>query len=57
MRLPTDLPAGVEDPHAAYRDGISLAPILHGEPVLHQPDALRVGILIEKPTTTGITDE
>ncbi|GAB4816016.1 hypothetical protein N2152v2_003062 [Parachlorella kessleri] len=49
--------AGVEDPHASTRDGISLAPILRQEPVFDNPDSHRVGILIEKPTTTGIIDE
>lgn len=40
--------AGVEDPHAATRDGISMAPILRGETqVLEDPDRHRVGILIE----------
>lgn len=56
--LPTWLElAGVEDPHAATRDGISMVPILRGEKeVLDNPDQHRVGILIEKPVTTGILD-
>lgn len=49
--------AGVQDPHAATRDGISLAPILSGDTnVLENPDSHRVGILVEKPVTSGGID-
>ncbi|KAL4431762.1 hypothetical protein ABPG77_002978 [Micractinium sp. CCAP 211/92] len=48
---------GVKDPHAHTRDGTSLVPILRGDPeLLANPDRHRVGILIEKPVTTGIFD-
>ena len=39
--------AGLEDPLAATRDGISLVPILLGQPdVLENPEHHRVGILV-----------
>lgn len=39
--------AGIEDPLAATRDGISLVPILLGQPdVLENPEHHRVGILV-----------
>ena len=42
--------AGVKDPLAAERDGISFAPVLRGEPdVLDDPESHRVAILVEKP--------
>ncbi|KAL4431455.1 hypothetical protein ABPG75_006711 [Micractinium tetrahymenae] len=50
--------AGVPDPLAGHRDGISLVPILRAdEEVLADPDRHRVGILIEKPATTGGYDK
>ena len=46
--------AGVDDPLAGTRDGISLLPILRGEPeALADPDRHRVGILIERPIAFG----
>ena len=46
--------AGAEDPLASRRDGISLVKLLQGEEeALANPDWHRVGILIEKPGTTG----
>ncbi|PRW39288.1 sulfatase [Chlorella sorokiniana] len=49
--------AGVKDPYAAQRDGISLGPLLRGETAaLEAPDTHRVGILIEKPVTTAFLD-
>ena len=51
--MPATLPgprldvAGVKDPYAAQRDGISLGPLLRGEAAaLKNPDTLRVGILV-----------
>lgn len=42
--------AGVKDPLAAERDGISFAPVLRGEQdVLEDPEKHRVAILVEKP--------
>lgn len=39
--------AGVKDPHAAERDGISLGPLLRGEvAAVENPDTHRVGILV-----------
>ncbi|KAI7844022.1 hypothetical protein COHA_002362 [Chlorella ohadii] len=49
--------AGVADPHAHERDGISLKAIIDGDAeAVEHPDRHRVGILVEKPVTTGITD-
>lgn len=42
--------AGVKDPLASERDGISFAPVLRGEQdVLDDPEKHRVAILVEKP--------
>lgn len=39
--------AGVNDPYAAQRDGISLGPLLRGEvAAVENPDTHRVGILV-----------
>ncbi|KAL4420319.1 hypothetical protein ABPG77_010224 [Micractinium sp. CCAP 211/92] len=49
--------AGVEDPLAHERDGISFAPLLRGDrDLLEDPDLHRVGVLVEKPVPTGIFD-
>ena len=49
--------ADVTDPLASRRDGISLAKLLQGnKEALANPDWHRVGILIEKPGTTGGQD-
>lgn len=41
--------AGVKDPYAAQRDGISLGPLLRGEAAaLENPDTHRVGILVRE---------
>ncbi|PRW59250.1 sulfatase [Chlorella sorokiniana] len=49
--------AGVQDPLAEERDGVSFAPVLRGEPeALEDPERHRVALLVEKPVPTGIFD-
>lgn len=48
----------MKDPLSKGRDGISLVPILRGDPeVLQHPERHRTAILIEKPATTGGYDK
>lgn len=44
--------AGVQDPLADERDGVSFAPVLRGEKnALEDPERHRVAILVEKPVS------
>lgn len=46
--------AGVKDPLADERDGVSFAPVLRGEKnALEDPERHRVAILVEKPVSSS----
>ncbi len=40
--------AGAEDPYEDERDGLSFAPLLRNKAAQNDPDAFRIGVIIEK---------